>query len=259
MTSETRIPEKIRRSALKNSLGEAKSSGASASIGELYAVPFAKEVGAQPLQIGLLTALSGMVAPLAQLWGTRLLERGGNRKRIVITFAFFQALMWLSIAGLAIALYQGLLVNAGAHLFILLYTLLVALGNVTFPAWFSWIGDIVPENERGKYFSRRNRIVGIIGLLVVLVGAFVIDIFRTNGYLLLGFALIFACAATFRFGSLVALKQQYAPPLHTKKSDHFSFISFIKRMDNFGKFTLYLALFNAALIFASPFFSIYIL
>ena len=121
MTSETRIPEKIRRSALKNSLGEAKSSGASASIGELYAVPFAKEVGAQPLQIGLLTALSGVVAPLAQLWGTRLLEKGKDRKRVVLTFVFLQALMWIPIVILAIALHSGSLAKAGAPLFIFLH------------------------------------------------------------------------------------------------------------------------------------------
>ncbi len=259
LVKEASIPENIRCQALKRSQQEAKSTGASASIGELYAVPFAKEVGAQPIQIGLLSALSGVIAPLAQLYGTRLLEQGSNRKKIVLTFTLLQASMWIPIAALAIALHLGYLANAGALIFIILYTLLVALGNITFPAWFSWIGDLVPENERGKYFSLRNRIIGIIGLIVVLAGAFVMDIFRTRGYLLLGFALLFAIAATFRLYSLVALKSQYAPLFKTKQSDYFSFISFLKRMDNFGKFTLYLALFNAALMVASPFFAVYML
>lgn len=256
---ETRIPEKIRKGALKNSLHEASTSGASTSIDELYAVPFAKEIGAQPYQIGLLTACSGVIAPIAQLWGTRMLERGGDRKRIVIIFALLQAFMWIPIIALAIALHYGLLANASVSLFIVLYTVLVALGKVMYPAWFSWIGDLVPEHERGKYFSKRNRIIAFIGLLVVLLGAFIIDLFRTKGYLLLGFALLFAVAGTLRFGSVLALKQQYAPPFTTKPRDHFSMLSFLKRMDNYGKFTVYLALFNAALMFASPFFAIYML
>jgi len=259
LVKEEVIPKRIRRQALKKSLHEAGSTGASASIGELYAVPFAKEVGAQPVQIGLLTALSGVVAPFAQLYGTRLLEQGGNRKKIVLTFTLLQALMWIPIATLAIALHFGYLANASATIFIILYTLLIALGNITFPAWFSWIGDLVPENERGKYFSLRNKIIGIIGLIVVLASAFVIDVFRSQGYLLLGFAILFAIATTFRLYSLITLKNQYAPSFKTKQSDHFSFISFLKRMDNFGKFTIYLALFNAALMIASPFFAIYML
>lgn len=256
---EAVVPKALARPALKNSMQEARTSGAALSIGELYAVPFAREVGAQPLHIGFLTALSGAIAPFAQLWGTRLLERGKERKHIVLTFFFLQALMWLPIIALAIALNAGALATAGPTTFILLYTLLVALGNVAFPAWFSWIGDLVPEKERGTYFSRRNQIIGIVGLLVVLAGAFVMDLFRTRGYLLLGFALLFACAAAFRFSSLFALQRQYAPEFHTKRRDHISFASFLKQRGSFGKFSIYLALFNAALMFASPFFTLYML
>src|SRR3989344_655071 len=125
LVKEEVIPKRIRRQALKNSLHEASSTGASASIGELYAVPFAKELGAQPVQIGLLTALSGVVAPLAQLYGTRLIEHGGNRKKIVLTFALLQALLWLPIAALAISLHFGYLANASVTIFIILYTLLI--------------------------------------------------------------------------------------------------------------------------------------
>ncbi len=253
------VSPRVRGDTKKQSLQEAGTSGASTSIGELYAVPFAKEIGAQPIQVGFLTALSGIIAPLVQLFGTHLLERGKNRKQIVLTFVFFQSIMWLPIIALAIAIQTGHLAQASTSLFILLYTLLVALGNVTFPAWFSWIGDLIPEHERGKYFSVRNRIIGVVGLVVVLGGAFIIDLFRTRGYILLGFALIFACAATCRLGSLLALKRIDDPPFKSRSRDHFSFISFLKRMDNFGKFSLYLAAFNAALMFASPFFALYML
>ncbi len=256
---EATVPDNLRRPALTRSLQEASASGASASIGELYAVPFAKEAGAQPIHVGFLTAFSGVIAPIAQLGGTYLLEHGENRKRIVLTFATLQALLWLPIAALALALFYGFLASAGIWLFIALYSFVVALGNVTFPAWFSWIGDLVPERERGKYFSARNRIIGIIGLFVVLAGAFLIDLLKTRGYLLLGFAFLFALAATLRFISLFFFSRQYAPPFRATPRDHFSLLAFLKRMDNFGKFSVYLALFNAALMVASPFFAIYML
>lgn len=253
------VPKALARPALKHSMEEARTSGAALSIGELYAVPFAREVGAQPLHIGILTALSGVVAPFAQLYGTRLLEQGKERKRVVLAFVLLQALMWLPLIALAIALHAGSLATAGPLTFIVLYTLLIALGNVAFPAWFSWMGDLVPEKERGTYFSRRNQIVGIVGLLVVLAGAFIMDLFRTRGYLLLGFALLFACAASFRFSSLFALRRQYVPEFHTHKKDHIPFRSFLKQGSMFSTFSIYLALFNAALMFASPFFTLYML
>ena len=259
MKKEISLPKNLRDPAIKYSLKEAGTTGTSSTIGELYAVPFAKEIGAQPLQIGALTAFSGVVAPLAELYGAHPLQHGNNRKKIVLSFAFFQALLWIPLILLAIAVYRGYFVDTSVTIFIVLYTLVVALGNISFPAWFSWIGDLIPQKERGTYWSTRNRIIGIASLIVVLSGAFVLDYFKTRGYLLLGFGLLFACAATFRFFSLVALKRQYVPPFTSTPRDHISLLSFIKRGDNVSKFSVYLAVLNATLMIASPFFALYML
>ena len=107
------------------------------------------------------------------------------------------------------------------------------------PAWFSWMGDLVPERDRGRYFGIRDRAINSVGIIAVLVGAFVLDILKTRGFALLGFAILFGLAFLFRFISYFYLRKQYSPRFRVKKSSYFSVWSFIKTFDNYGKFVTY--------------------
>src|SRR3989338_5142045 len=127
------------------------------------------------------------------------------------------------------------------------------------PPGFSWMGDLVPEKDRGKYFSIKNRVNGTISLIGFLLGAIILDFFKTKGFAILGFGIIFSIAASFRIYSFFILKKMYSPKFKMKKESYFSFRDFLKRFDNYGKFALYQALFNFSLMIASPFFAVYML
>lgn len=258
MPKEVALPEGASKRVLRTTLREGAYTGASVSISELYAVPFAKEIGTAPFGIGALSALTGIASPLAQLYGTRLLQRR-SRKRITLRFMLLQTLLWIPIVLLALAVQKHWLSASAPLLFILLSTLLIIAANIYFPAWFSWIGDLVPEQERGRYFSKRGRIIGFIGLVIVLGGAFLIDFFKTRGWLLLGFACLFALAALLRFFAMTEIKKIPERQQYVTSRDYFSFFAFLRRMDNFGRFAVYIAFFNGAVMFASPFFAIYML
>ena len=252
------ISEKTRQHALKTSLKQAATGDTSTSIGELYAVPFAKEIGSAPFLVGVLTALTGIATPLAQVYGSSLLQHL-SRKRLVLRFSFIQALLWIPVIALTLSYYFGFFVAATPFLFIFFYTLLVAVGNIAFPAWFSWLGDLINKNERGKYFSTRNRIIGSLGLVIVLAGASIIDVFKTRGMLLIGFTLLFTLAGALRFAAFFFMKRQYAPLFNAQLQKRISFWTFIKSKDQVSTFAIYLALFNGALMIASPFFALYML
>ena len=58
---------------------------------------------------------------------------------------------------------------------ILLVGLHYTFSGISYPAWFSWMGSLVPKENRGKYFSKRNRIIGLAGMISMIAGAIALD------------------------------------------------------------------------------------
>ncbi len=247
-----------KQQALKTSIKEGAAASSSGALGDNYITLFALELKAQPFTIGILSAIAGMLGPLAQLFGNHLMQ-GDSRKHITRRFVFMQAALWLPLALVAILFWKGIAQSLMLPLLIIGYTLIVIVGGIAYPVWFSWMGDLVPQQERGHYFSKRSRITESIALIIFLISGFVLDLFKTQGIVLLGFALFFIIASIMRFASYALLKKQYEPPFKLQKKSYFSFWSFLKRMDNYGKFAVSYALFNFAIMIASPFFAVYML
>jgi MFS family permease len=170
-----------------------------------------------------------------------------------------QLLCWLPVVFLGVLYWQGILQEYLVYVFICLFTLYTLFSGVVGPPWFSWMGDLVPEQGRGRYFAARNKIAGTAGIVAALIGALVLDFFETKGLALLGFSILFALTFLFRLLSFSYLVKQYAPSFRVKKSSYFSLYSFIKRFDNYGKYSFYRMFFYFAIMFASPFFAVYML
>jgi len=255
--SHNHLPE-LKEHALKTSIKEGTAANISSSLGDSYIIPFALALNAQPIHIGILSSFSGFLYQIAQLFGTKAME-SSPRKKLVTRFVLFQALTWIFIAFTAIAVWKNLFDGYSIWLLVILYSLLMFLSGIAYHPWFSWMGDIVQEESKGEYFGRRNRIASAFGLVATLSAAFFLDYYKTKGYLLLAFGVLFALAFLFRFISYFYLKAQYSPEFKQKKRDYFSFFAFIRRYDNFGKFAVYQGFFNLAIMIASPFFNVYML
>ena len=252
------IPEKVRKKSLSLSVKDGCATGVAQNIGDEYVTPYALILNAQPIHVGILHSVTGLLAPLGQYIGSKLMKRF-SRKKIVINFALMQGLMWIPIIILAILMYLDIARVYLPWLLILFYTITVVVGSIKYPAWFSWIGDLVSEKHRGKYFGLRNKLIGIVGLIVALIASFVLDFAKEAGMVLVGFSILFIGAGAARMFSTHFLKKEYAPKLKLREDDYFSFKDFIKKMDNFGRFSVYLGLFNFAIMIASPFFAVYML
>ena len=249
---------KQKQDALKKSIKEGSAASVASSLGGSYITPFAVAINSTNFQIGLLSALSGLVAPITQLWGSKLMEHF-PRKKIVLKFVFLEALMWLPLLILSLLAWKNLIPNYASYLLIVFYLLLVLFGNIAYPPWFSWMGDLVPEKDRGKYFATRTWITGIIGLVAFAIGGFILKFFQNYNLALIGFALLFLLSFIFRMISFSTFKKQYSPNLKITKEYYFSFFSFLRRYDSFGKFAVYQVVFYFAIMIASPFISVYML
>jgi len=247
-----------KQKALTDSINESAAASFSAGISTNYIVPFALALKANALHIGILSSLYGFIFPLSQLFGSRLMATR-PRKKIVLKFVFLQALTWIPIAGLAMLFWKGLFQQYLPIALIVLYTIMAFFGGSAYPAWFSWIGDLIPAKDRGKYLGVRNKATGLVSLAAVLIGAFLLDAFKTKGFVLIGFAILFAAAFTFRLLSYNLFRHQYVPQFKVRKESYFSFWSFLKRFDNYGKFAVWRGVLNFAFMIASPFFAVYML
>jgi len=243
----------LKRSIAEGSLHEV---GTGASVS--FITPFALTIGGNSFHIGILSAVSALFSPIGQLHGSRLMEKH-SRKKILLRVKMLQIMLWLPIIVLAYLSFRGVVEFYLPWLLVLFYSLFIYFAGVGHVAWFSWMGDIVKAEERGRYFSRRNRIVGIIGLATFIAGAFVLDYFETKGLLLLGFSILFLFSLVFREASRRMMMKIFNPEFRVKKGYYFSFRDFIKRYDNFGKFAFFHAFFNLAIMIASPFFAVYML
>lgn len=252
--------EDLKKETLKESINEGSWFSVMSGTGTNYITPFALILNATNFQIGLLTSLVGLISPFSQLYGSRLIEKH-PRKEIIMKFASFQALMWLPIIALVFLFWQGIALSYLPWMLILFYLMLMIFGSIVHPAWFSMMGDVIPENRKGRYFGLRRKIVEMTLLITTILAAFLLDYFETRGMVLVGFAFLFSIAAFSRFRTVASFREHYEPPLKLTKGYYFSLKSFLTKglKTNFGKFTTYSLFVYLAVMIASPFFAVYLL
>jgi len=252
--------QKLKESARKISIREGALATVQGGFGDSYITPFALALNSTNAQIALLSSFPGLLGPISQWFGSKLIETK-SRKKVVLFAILFQSLMWIPIILLSFLYWKGVFAGTLPILLIVFFSAYVIFGNLATPAWFSWMGEIVKDKERGRYFSKRNRIAAIVAVVCSILAAFFLDFFRKNKMILLGFSIFFFLAMIFRLLSRELFKKQYEPKLKLQKGYYFSFHDFIKKApkNNFGKFTIYRSLINFATFIAGPFFAVYML
>jgi MFS family permease len=219
-----------------------------------YIVPFALALKATAVQIGLLTSIPNASMALSQLAAPRLAEKAGNRKGLIVPVVFLHALMWLPIL---LVPYLSLTHKAWWLIgFLTVSTVFSSLGN---PAWGSLMADLVPEEVRGRYFSFRGRICGLVTLAFFFIGGAILHFFAAN--LFLGFFFLFSAAMLFRLVSCHLLSKMHEPPLSDHRKERSSLLHVVRNMgwSNLGRFMMLVSLMNFATNVAGPFFAVYML
>ncbi len=233
-------------------------SEASTSLSSSFIVPFAKALGSNAAHIGFLSAFSGLIAPLGNLWGSKLMETR-SRKSIHVTYTWWMSIIWLPIILLALLFNRQIGAPYLPIALIVLYSLFIFFSSVKDPASFSWLGDLILAKERGHYFAKRNRVIGWVGIFTFLIGGIILYWFELKPYVLAIYSAVFFVAIMLRVVSVYQVKHIFSPHMTLHRRARFSFWSFIRRYDNFGKFSVFQALFNFAVMVASPFFAVYML
>ena len=233
---------------------------AKGSFGDSYLSPFAIALNASNSLVALLTAISGILGPLSQIFGSRLMEKF-TRKKIVLKTILIELLFWIPFTAIAVLYWTGTIKNALAIIFLFFFAFYTLTANLNLPAWFSWTGDIINERYRGRWFSKRNVLMGFISIVLALIASLILDYFTKINLPMLGFIILFLLALISRIISWKFYKIQYEPKFKLKKGYYFTFFAFLMRArkTNFGRFSFFNAALNLAIAISSPLFAIYML
>src|SRR3989338_4514749 len=69
----------LKQKALNVSIKEGEASSFSGAVGETYITPFILALKADSLYVGIFSAISGLIAPLSQLFGDKLMEKHSRK------------------------------------------------------------------------------------------------------------------------------------------------------------------------------------
>ncbi|MFX0024621.1 MAG: MFS transporter [Candidatus Hermodarchaeota archaeon] len=232
----------------------------SSVIADNYIVPFSLYINSSLFQVGLISSLGNLVSPIGQMIGSYQIEKK-TRKSVLLRGILGQVSIWPFFIVIALLFQFNIFQLSLTWILILFFLIYMLFAGIMTPPWFSLMGDIVPENNRGKYFAKRNLITQSISIIGIILLSFILDWFGFKNILYCGFILIFLFGFITRLISALLYTKHYYPPFNFEQSDHVKTSQFIKEIpkSNFGIFTLFISLLTFGQWIAKPFFSVYML
>jgi MFS family permease len=254
--SQQQVRRALRLSIWEGALATIPISITGAIGGSVFLTGFALLLGANSFQLGLLGALP-FIGQLFGFLSAYLEERLGARRMLVLISALGGRLIWVVLLALP---FLSFLRGAEVAIFLLGIAISHALNGMAGNAWLSWMSDLVPPRERGRYFGVRNMVGSVVAMAVTFGAGLVVDHFRADGQEALGYALIFSVAVITAIGAALVLAQQPEPPLRRDAQARLKvgeLFSLPLRDSRFRTFTLVAAAWAMATGIAAPFFNAY--
>lgn len=247
-------PSTLRRD-LRAMLGDGVAFSSMVGIGETYLPAFALAVGMGAVSAGLVATLPVLAGALLQLvtpWGVRRLR---SYRRWVVLCARLQAASFLPLVA------GALLGNIRPGWLFLAAAAYWGFGMATGPAWNAWVGALVPETMRARFFANRTRWSQGALFAAVLSGGAILERGRGSGTPLLAFATLFGLAIASRIVSSSFLASQSEPAGLAESHRSLSFGEVLARLrgTDAGGLLVYLLAMQVSVNIASPYFTPFML
>jgi MFS family permease len=223
----------------------------------VFLVGFAVAIGASNFAIGVLAAIP-FLAQLLQIPAVVLIERWRSRRAVSV---------WSSGIGRCFLLASAVAPLLGPELGVL--TLIAALAvhqgtaAVSGCAWNSWMRDLVPPTEYGRFFGRRTAATTAVSIVMAFVGGVAVDAWKNHvpENPALGYSCLFALGALIGLVGVYLLHLTPERPMPRGRA-HAHFLQLLAapfRDGNFRRLILFLSSWNFAVNLAAPFFTVYML
>jgi MFS family permease len=227
------------------------------SFGDKYISPFTIALGTSSPLVAFINSLWNL-GPLFQLFAPRFMKKN-SRKKIFVVSTFIEAFAWIFMILAGIMYLKGFLIEFIPLTIIIGLLLLLLMAGPRYPAWFSWMGDVVDAKYRGRWWSKRTTIISFTTVVLSITAALFLIEFQKRQIEIIGFIILFIISFITRIQCARIGKKIYEPKYKEKKNNSLKkFIKEIKRT-NFSKFVIFRAIFAMTIGLTSPLVSIYLL
>ena len=202
-------------------------------------------VGANAAEIALVGSvpLLAQVASPGAAWLAAVL---GRRKLLTVLLALVSRTSWLLAAALpTLPIPPGLQPTFLVGLVLVASFFLASNGTL----WTAWMGDVVPERERGRYFGLRTGLTGVVGMLANLAAGWWLD--RVGAPLSFQVVLVVA-VATALLGVWI-YSRQYDPPTSRERLRWRDVVGVPLRDPGFRRFLAFAVYWTFVVFLAAPF------
>ena len=223
----------------------------------VFLAGYAVALGASNLAIGVLAAVPFAVQFL-QLPAVVLVERIRRRRRIAAWSAGIGRSFLIAAA--AAPFLGG---DAGIILLIVSVALYQAAAAIAGCAWNSWMRDLVPEDQYGRFFGRRAAATTALATALALVCGVLIDMWKRSSpeHAVLAYvALFLTSAALGMFGVwLLSITPEQPMPPAPPRVRILPMLAAPFHDRNFRRLMVFQSSWNFAANLAAPFFAVYML
>ena len=229
--------------------------------GGIVLTGFALSLGANDFIFGLLTAIP-IGANLFQIQASRILERTGKRRMLVLRFAIAHRLLWV-VAALVPFLPLGQWAHYRIWVFLLVFSIASLSGLFSAVPFTSWLIDLVPERIRGRFSAFRLFMAGTVGIVLGIGAGKFIDFWKDIHFAneTAAFSLLMVVGAGFGLWSVSILSKLYHPQF-TKLGTHESFFHSLREPflnSKYKKLFVFRVINDLAGGIAAPFLGVYML
>jgi MFS family permease len=239
------------RADLRASCSDGAAFGGMVGVGETYLPAFVLAVGLGELVAGMVGSIPLLAGGLIQMISPTAVRLLRSHKRWVVLCATVQALTFVP---LVVAAWRG---SISGVAIILVASLYWGAGLAAGPAWNTWIGTIVPQAVRPRFFSIRARASQATVFLGFLAGGLGLQYAAVHDGVLITFAVLFLVAALCRLISAWMLARQSEPtpiPANMRQIPWTKLWRHLRQHSG-GQLLIYLVAVQASVQVSGPFFT----
>jgi MFS family permease len=244
------VDSKETRVALIYSLWDGIFSNGMLALTETFSIAGAVFLNAPAIAIAMLGSFPLLLSSAGQLILPYILHPSKGRKHYV-TYGTISQSFFLAV--LAFCGWFPELIRPWSYVFI--FSLYGFSGNVVSGLWIAWMGDLVPQEVRGRHFAWRNRLFSFTQLFCALSAGFFLKEYSAGNATWILFTIVFLMAAFFRLVSTGMLYRQKEPFI-TRCDLPLNFRMVMKNQ-SFVHYCLAAALMQGTVAIAGPFFNVW--